>query len=138
VGPNQAITVGPNRADILSIDLDATLVTAHSDKDGASRHLQGGFAFAPNLAFLDRGDGTSEALAGDPAPRHATANNAADNIDLLEAALQALPALPEGKQVVVRGDSALATKDFLGYAHQARLPLLSVLRAHRPDPAAIR
>jgi DDE family transposase len=101
------------------IDLDATLVTAHSDKDGAVGTYKGGFGFAPNLAFLDRGDGTGEALAGILRPGNATANNAADNIDLLEAALQALPALPEGKQVVVRGDSGLATKAFLAYARQA-------------------
>jgi hypothetical protein len=101
------------------IDLDATLVTAHSDKDGAAGTYKGGFGFAPNLAFLDRGDGTGEALAGILRPGNATANNAADNIDLLEAALQALPTLPEGKKIMVRGDSGLATKAFLDYTRQA-------------------
>ena len=43
------------------IDLDATLITSHSDKTGAAPTYKRGFGFHPLLAFLD---GTGEALAG--------------------------------------------------------------------------
>src|SRR3954449_9677769 len=35
------------------IDIDATLITAHSDKDGAAGTFRGGFGFHPLLAYLD-------------------------------------------------------------------------------------
>jgi hypothetical protein len=51
--------VGP-----LCIDLDATLVVAHSDdKDGAAKTYKRTWGFHPMTAWLDRGDGTGEALA---------------------------------------------------------------------------
>jgi hypothetical protein len=42
------------------IDLDATLVTAHSDKQGAKGTFKGGFGYHPFGAWLDN---TGEALA---------------------------------------------------------------------------
>jgi hypothetical protein len=48
---------------LLVIDLDATVVTAHSDKQGAAGTYQGGFGFHPLAAWLDRGDGTGGPLA---------------------------------------------------------------------------
>lgn len=42
------------------IDLDATLVTAHSDKEGAKGNFKGGFGYHPLGACLDN---TGEALA---------------------------------------------------------------------------
>ncbi len=48
----------------LIIDLDATLVTAHSDKEGARPTFKKGFGHHPLWAFLDHGeDGTGEPLA---------------------------------------------------------------------------
>ena len=35
------------------IDIDATLITAHSEKDGAAGTFKGGFGFHPLLAYLD-------------------------------------------------------------------------------------
>ncbi len=35
------------------IDLDATLVTAHSDEEGAEGNFKGGFGFHPLGAWLD-------------------------------------------------------------------------------------
>jgi len=47
------------------IDLDATLVTAHSDKQGAAPTFKSGYGFHPMLAFADHGAaGSGEALAG--------------------------------------------------------------------------
>jgi hypothetical protein len=63
---------------LLVIDLDATLVTAHSDKQGAAGTYKGGFGFHPLAAWLDRGDGTGEPLAAILRPGNAAANTAAD------------------------------------------------------------
>jgi hypothetical protein len=37
----------------LTIDLDATLITAHSEKDQAAGTFKGGYGFAPMLAYAD-------------------------------------------------------------------------------------
>lgn len=48
----------------LCIDFDATLITAHcDDKDGAAATYKHGWGFHPLGCWLDRGDGTGEALA---------------------------------------------------------------------------
>jgi hypothetical protein len=72
---------------LLVIDLDATLVTAHSDKQGAAGTYKGGFGFHPLAAWLDRGDGTGEPLAAILRPGNAAANTAADQIDVVDLAL---------------------------------------------------
>jgi hypothetical protein len=71
----------------LCVDLDATLVTAHSEKDGAAGTYKRTFGYHPDLAFVDRGDGTGEALTGLLRPGNAGSNTAADHIELLDAAL---------------------------------------------------
>lgn len=46
------------------IDLDATLVTAHSDKESAAPTFKRGYGFHPLCAFVDHGaTGTGEPLA---------------------------------------------------------------------------
>jgi len=48
----------------LNIDLDATLVTAHSEKENAAPTFKRGFGFHPLWAFADHGqEGTGEPLA---------------------------------------------------------------------------
>lgn len=95
------------------IDLDATLVTAHSDKQGAAPTFKSGYGFHPMLAFADHGAaGSGEALAGLLRPGSAGANNAADHITVLDAALAQLPE-HERENVVVRTDTGGGVKDFL-------------------------
>lgn len=53
------------------IDFDATLVTSHSEKQGAAANYKHGFGFHPLLAFLDA---TGEALAGILRPGTAGSN----------------------------------------------------------------
>ena len=101
------------------VDIDATLVTAHSEKDRAAGTYKGGFGFAPIVAFLDRGDGRGEPLGLLLRPGNAAANTIVDNADVLEQALQWLPAVPDRKPVVARGDSAMATCGFVSYARSA-------------------
>lgn len=105
----------------LVIDLDATLVDAHSEKEGAQPTFKRGFGHAPLLAFVDHGaGGTGECVAGLLRPGKANANNAADHITVLT---DALAQLPEGlrKRVVVRGDSGAGTHDFVDHVSSLKL-----------------
>ena len=70
------------------IDLDATLVTAHSDKEGAKGNFKGGFGYHPLGAWLDN---TGEALAAVLRPGNAGSNTAADHLTVVDAALAQLP-----------------------------------------------
>jgi DDE family transposase len=106
------------------IDLDATLVIAHSDKEDASRTWKRTFGFHPLLCFLDRPDiAGGEALAGLLRPGNAGSNTAADHLTVLDVALAALPVQARpvrdvatgdwtGPRVVARSDSAGATHEF--------------------------
>jgi len=101
------------------IDLDATLLIAHSDKDGAAGNFKGGFGFHPMLAYLD---GSEEALAGLLRPGNAGANTAADQIAVLDAALQQLPKKVAAREaILVRADSAGATHEVMGFCRDGRL-----------------
>jgi hypothetical protein len=55
----------------LTIDLDATLIASHSEKEGAAGNFKGGYGFHPILAYADE---TGEALAGELRPGNAGAN----------------------------------------------------------------
>jgi Transposase DDE domain group 1 len=103
-----AAPVGP-----LRIDLDATLVETHSDKQGAAGTFKHGFGFHPLGAWLDRGDGTGEALSGILRPGNAGSNTAADHIAVLAMALLALPKPVRSEPILVRADTAGATHDFV-------------------------
>jgi len=94
----------------LILDLDATLVTAHSEKEGAAGTYKGTFGFHPLLCFEA---GSGEALAGMLRPGNAGANTAADHIAVLEAALAQLPEGAAGPGTLVRCDSGGATHAFL-------------------------
>jgi hypothetical protein len=90
---------------LLVIDADATLVTAHTDfKEGAEGTYKHTFGFHPLLAYLDRGQAPGEPLAGLLRPGNAAPGTASDLIDLVELALAQLPA--HQQPVLVRSDSA--------------------------------
>jgi hypothetical protein len=131
-----AIVDGADADEPLCIDIDATLITAHSDdKDGAAPTYKRGWGFHPMAVFLDRGDGLGESLAALLRPGNAGANDGDDHIDVFEMAMAALPELPEELRVVVRADSAGATHAFLDYLRQAGVgfsvgfPLNSAVKA---------
>lgn len=63
----------------LVIDLDATLVTAHSEKENAQARFKRGFGFHPRLVFADHGEGGSgEMLACLLRPGNAGSNTSGD------------------------------------------------------------
>ena len=102
----------------LVIDIDATLVTCHSEKEGAAATYKSGFGYHPMLAWLDN---TGEALAGMLRPGNATANDAADHTRVIEDALAQIPDGDRyGSPILVRADSAGGTRGFLGYLRSLR------------------
>ena len=105
----------------VTLDLDATLLESHSDKEDAAPNYKGGFGFHPLCCFLDE---TNEALAGKLRPGNAGANNAQDHVEVLTAAISQLPgewraghvrgdALAAVHPLLVRTDSAGATHDLV-------------------------
>ena len=99
----------------LIIDLDASLVTAHSEKQQAAATFKRGFGFHPLMAFADHGaGGTGEALEILLRPGNAGSNKASDHIAVTKAALAQLPDRNPrpGRRVLVRADGAGGTKDF--------------------------
>jgi len=92
------------------IDIDGTLLTSHSEKDGAAPTYKHGFGFYPLLAYLDA---TGEPLAALLRPGNAGSGTAADHIRVLDAALAQLPVDPHTKEVIVRTDSAALSHEFL-------------------------
>ena len=97
------------------IDLDATLVTAHSDKEDARGNFKGGFGHHPLGAWLDN---SNEALAMLQRPGNAGSNTAADHLTVLDRALTQIPDRWRSKKVLIRADGA-------GYSHA----LISALSA---------
>ncbi len=91
------------------LDIDATLVTAHSDKQGAAGTYKGGYGFAPLLCFESS---TRDAMSGILRPGNAGANHAWDHIEVLCLALEQLPEGFDLRGVLVRCDSAGATHRF--------------------------
>ena len=113
--PNHAVTAD----DPLVVDLDATLVTSHSDKEQAAPNFKRGYGFHPLCAFVDHGPaGTGEALAIALRPGNAGSNTATDHIAVTMEALTALPgvnAARPGRKVMIRADAGGGTKEFLGW-----------------------
>ena len=93
--------------DYVVLDLDATLIEVHSEKEQASPHFKGGFGYHPLLCFLDN---TNEALSGILRTGRAGSNTAADHVHVLTQALGQLPETARAGRILVRTDGA-------GYSH---------------------
>lgn len=106
---------GATAKDPLVIDLDASLVTSHSEKELARPTFKKGFGFHPLLAFVDHGAGGSgEMLTCLLRPGNAGSNTAADHKSVIADALAQLGMGPRpGKKVLVRIDGAGGTKKTL-------------------------
>jgi hypothetical protein len=108
------------------IDVDATLVTAHSDKQGAAPTFKKGFGHHPLWTFLDHGAaGSGEPLSVLLRPGNAGSNTAADHITVIHEALRQLPShrtgRRPGRKVLIRADSAGCTHEFLNWLVGQRL-----------------
>ena len=119
------------------VDMDATLVTAHSDKEGAEPTFKRGFGFAPMCSFVDHGGhGTGEVLALDLRPGKASPWNSEDHIATLGNALAQLPEGEQG-QVLVRADTGACSKVFLHHVTDLGLEYSIGFQAHETVKAAI-
>jgi hypothetical protein len=97
----------------LTIDVDATLIAAHSEKERAAGNYKGGYGFHPLLAYADQ---TREALGGLLRAGNAGANTAADHVAVLDLALAQIPAAHvERIEILVRADTAGATHGLTDY-----------------------
>jgi hypothetical protein len=123
---NRNPTLSATAADPLIIDIDATLVTSHSDKENVAGTYKGGYGFAPFIASCDygAGKGSGEILACVLRPGNAGANSAEDHIRVFHTAAAQLPesffninGSFAGQKVLVRTDSAGASRKFLWHLH---------------------
>jgi hypothetical protein len=91
------------------IDLDATLITAHSDKQGAAATFKKGFGFHPLGAWCTN---TAESLAMLLRPGNSGSNTVADHLRVLGDAINQLP-LAYRRKILIRVDGAGATHELL-------------------------
>ena len=102
----------------LVIDLDASVVVCHSEKELAAPTFKKTFGFHPILAFCDN---TGEFLSARLRRGNAGSNTAADHITVLDAALAQLPDLHRhGTPIMIRADTAGCTREFLAHIRQLR------------------
>ena len=109
----------PRQEGLVVIDLDATLITAHSDKQCAAPTWKKTFGLHPLLSNVDHGAcGTGEPLVGLLRAGNAGSNTADDHIAVFDDALTQLPAEVSARgadgqrDILVRTDAAGATHRF--------------------------
>ncbi len=95
--------------DTVVLDVDATLVTVHSEKESAAATFKGGFGYHPIGVWCDN---TQEMLAAMLRPGNAGSNTTADHITVLTAAIAQVPAAYR-KRLLVRADGAGASHGLL-------------------------
>ncbi len=103
----------------LTLDVDATLITAHSEKEKAAGNYKGGYGFHPLQVYLDE---TREAMGGLLRPGNAGSNTAADHVAVLDRALEQIPAeYVQSLEILVRADSAGATHGLVDYCRDGNM-----------------
>ena len=109
-----APTAGISAAHPLVIDVDATLVDVHSEKEGAAPTFKKGFGYHPLTAWIDHGTGQGggECAVIMLRPGNAGSNTAADHVEIIRRALDQAGLGPRpGRRVLVRIDGAGGTKE---------------------------
>lgn len=114
----------------ITIDVDATLLNVHSEKQDAASTYKKGYGFHPLGAWCDT---TNEPLAAMLRPGNAGSNDTDDHLELLDQALAVLPAdYRAGHEpgddpslvrhhILVRADSAGATHGFVAGLIEANI-----------------
>jgi hypothetical protein len=114
---------GKTLAGWLVIDMDATLVTARSDKEGAAPTWKKGHGFHPLGAWLAN---TRECLAMKLRPGNAGSSTFTDHREVLAAAVRQVPSRFRRK-IMVRVDGAGASHDLTGHLLGMSSPRRKVL-----------
>jgi Transposase DDE domain group 1 len=119
----------------LTLDVDATLIAAHSEKEKAAGNYKGGYGFHPLQVYLDE---TREALGGLLRPGNAGSHTADDHKTVIDRALAQIPAeYIETLQILVRADSAGATHGLVDYCQEANMRFSVGYELTEPVRAAI-
>jgi Transposase DDE domain group 1 len=127
-----ALSGAPQR---LTIDVDATLITAHSEKERASGNYKHGYGFHPLGAYADE---TREALAMLLRPGNAGSNTAADHVTVIDRSLAQIPDDQiEMIEILIRADSAGATHGTADHCQRADLRFSFGYELTEPVRAAI-
>ena len=98
---------------LIPVDIDATIVIAHSEKEKAAPTWKKTYGFHPLAAFADHGAGAGgEPLAILLRAGNAGSNTAAEHIEVAKLALAQLPRQAR-RRVLIRTDSGGGTHDFV-------------------------
>jgi len=100
---------GTDLGEVIVLDVDATVVIAHSEKEQATPTFKKTFGYHPIGVWCDN---TNEFLAAILRTGKAGSNTAADHIEVLTAAIAQVPAA-QRKNLLVRSDGAGATHKLL-------------------------
>jgi Transposase DDE domain group 1 len=106
------------RPKTITLDIDATLVTAHSEKQLAAGNYKHGYGFHPLGCWLDE---TGEALAAILRPGNAGSNTACDHFSVLCLALAQLPVEDLDREILARADIGGCTHAFTSDCREARI-----------------
>jgi len=109
--PPVSTVAGTDLGEVIVLDVDATLVSAHSEKEQARATFKGGFGFHPLGVWCDN---TTELLAIMLRPGNAGSNHAGDHIEVLTRAIAQVPAAHR-RRLLVRADGAGATHELLDW-----------------------
>ena len=100
---------------LVTVDIDATIVTSCSEKEHAEPTWKKTYGFHPLTVFADHGpEGSGEPLAIMLRAGNAGSNTASDHIEATQLAQAQLPARLR-RRVLIRADSGGGTHDFLAW-----------------------
>jgi hypothetical protein len=102
---------GTDLGGLIVLEVDATVVVAHSEKEQAAPTFKRTFGFHPIGVWCDN---TEEFLAGKLRPGNAGSNTTADHIEVLTDAIAQIPAAHR-KKLLIRSDGAGASHDLLDW-----------------------
>ena len=106
------------RPETITLNIDATLLTAHSGKELAAGNYKHGYGFHPLGCWLDE---TGEALAAILRPGNAGSNTASDHFTVLGLALEQPPAEDLGREMLARADIGGCTHAFTSDCREANI-----------------
>ena len=98
-------------AEVVVLDVDATIVIAHSEKEQATRTFKKTFGYHPIGVWCDN---SQELLAASLRPGNAGSNTTADHIEVLGRAIAQVPA-SHRKKLLIRADGAGASHGLLDW-----------------------
>lgn len=102
---------GSDLGEVVVLDVDATIVIAHSEKENAAATFKRTFGYHPLGVWCDN---TTEFLAAKLRAGNAGSNTAADHIEVLTEAITQIPAAHRRK-LLIRSDGAGASHQLLDW-----------------------